>query len=78
MFSLIMCIILWFFGLGICFTCCAFIPVLAYRSSEDPVARKYGNYGLVGMIVSAVINIVLLFLVALPIAIGLGIASSVN
>lgn len=52
--------------------------MLAYRSSEDPVARKYGNYGLVGMIVSAVINIVLLFLVALPIAIGLGIASSVN
>ena len=39
--ALILSFLMWFFGIGFCFSCFFWVPVLKYRHSSDERARRY-------------------------------------
>ncbi|KAG2393715.1 hypothetical protein C9374_007246 [Naegleria lovaniensis] len=54
--SVIGCMVLILFGLGLLCSCVAFYPLLKYKASDNPKVRKYGTLGLVCFIITFSIN----------------------
>ena len=76
MFALLISFVLRFFGIGFCFSCFLFLPVMKFRSSSDARARQYGQYGQLGFFITMGLNVVIVVCIALPIIIAI-IATSV-
>ncbi|EFC39302.1 predicted protein [Naegleria gruberi] len=57
MFALLVTFVMWFLGIGFCFSCFFFVPVMKFRRSSDPRAKQYGQYGQIGFFITLGLNI---------------------
>ncbi|KAG2378622.1 hypothetical protein C9374_008261 [Naegleria lovaniensis] len=74
--ALLVSMLMWFFGIGFCFSCFFWIPVLKYKKSNDATARRYGTYGQYGFVITTVLNVITFIFIIIPIIVAVAITSS--